>query len=136
MSYELQSGPVIIPLSAYNVGLLGGSQQALNNGCVYEVRDISDSNISIDKTITIYKHAPAADTSYTFEAPADTNGKVCVFWLWINMGATAYQIEFPASVEWLSEPSLDANSETLLVFMSVDDGSTWTANVQLEKVAA
>lgn len=103
---------------------------------MYEVRDINDTNISIDKTITIYKLTPTEDTAYTFETPADTNGKVLVFWLWIKMGATAYEIAFPASVEWLSTPSLDANSETLLVLMSVDNGATWTANVQWEKEEA
>lgn len=138
MSEELQQGPVIIPLSAYNVGFGCGCQcrSRTKQWCVYEVREINDANISIDKTITIYKLEPTADTAYTFETPADTNGQVCVFWLWIKMGATAHEIAFPASVEWLCEPSLDANSETLLVFMSVDDGATWTANVQWEKVAS
>lgn len=117
-------------------GFAKRAEIALNNGCVYEVRDINDASISIDKTITIYKHEPTADTAYTFATPTDASGKVCVFWLWIKMGATAHALTFPASVEWLAEPSLGANTETLLALMSVDNGATWTANVQWEKAVA
>ena len=109
---------------------------ALNNGCVYEVREIGNASVAIDKTITIYKHTPTESTEYTFATPTDANGKVCVFWLWIKMGETAHTLTFPPSVTWLSEPSLGANTETLLALMSVDNGATWQANVQWEKVVA
>ena len=109
---------------------------ALNNGCVYEVREIGEASLTVDKTITIYKHTPTEATEYSFATPTDAVGKVCVFWLWVVMGETAHVLTFPPSVEWLTEPSLGANTETLLALMSVDGGATWTANVQWEKAVA
>lgn len=105
---------------------------ALNNGCVYEVRDVADAAIGLDKTLTAYKHTPTGDTSYTFNAPQGAEGKIIVFWLWVVIGETAHALTFPPSVAWLSEPSFGANTQTLLAFMSVDGGETWTANVQWE----
>ena len=103
---------------------------ALNNGCIYEVRDVADATIGLDKTLTAYKHAPTGDTSYTFNSPQGAEGKIVVFWLWVIMGETAHALTFPASVTWLSEPSFAPNTQTLLALMSVDGGATWTANVQ------
>lgn len=106
---------------------------ALNNGCVYEVRDVADTTIGLDKTVTAYKHAPTGETSYTFNAPQGAEGKIVVFWLWLVIGETAPQVTFPASVTWLSSPTFEANTQTLLAFMSVDGGASYVANVQWEK---
>lgn len=106
---------------------------ALNNGCVYEVRDITDANIALDKTLTAYKHTPTSDTTYTFTTPTDASGKIVVFWLWIVMGDTAHAITFPSNITWISEPSLGANTQCMLALMSVDNGTSWQANVQWEK---
>ena len=108
------------------------AEVALNNGCVYEVRDVADATIGLDKTLTAYKHAPTGDTSYTFNAPQGAEGKIVVFWLWVVIGETAHTLTFPSSVTWLSEPSFAPNTQTLLALMSVDGGATWTANVQWE----
>lgn len=108
------------------------AEVALNNGSVYEVRDVADATIELDKTLTAYKHAPTGDTSYTFNAPQGAEDKIVVFWLWVVMGETAHALTFPASVTWVSEPSFAPNTQALLAFMSVDGGATWTANVQWE----
>lgn len=105
---------------------------ALNNGCIYEIRTVTDSAIALEKTLTAYKHTPSADAAYTFTAPTEADGKIIVFWLWIVMGETAHQLTFDSTITWLSEPAFAANTETLLAFMSVDGGATWQANVQWE----
>lgn len=109
------------------------AETALNNGCIYQVREVASPAITLDKTLTAYKHAPTADTTYTFTAPAEAEGKIIVFWLWLVIGETAHQLTFPAGVTWISEGSFAANTETLLAFMSTDGGATWQANLQWEK---
>lgn len=107
--------------------------QGSNDGCVYDVVSVTDSALEIDSHKTVYKHAPTTDATYTFVTPAEGNGKVVVFWLWITLGDTAPVLTFPSSVTWQNEPTLAANSETMLAFMSIDNGATWQANVQWEK---
>lgn len=108
------------------------AETALNNGCVYEVREVDSSAIQLAKTLTAYKHTPTADAAYTFTAPEGVEGKIIVFWLWVIMGETVHQLTFPAGVTWISEGSFAANTETLIAFMSVDGGATWSANKQWE----
>jgi hypothetical protein len=115
------------------------AEVALNNGCVYEVdAGFLDGNQSftIDKTTTIYRQT-LSDPSYNFTFDLSkidlSGGKVVVFWLLLDVGATAPQVAFPSSVTWLSEPSFGANTQTLLAFMTVDGGASYVANVQWEK---
>lgn len=114
------------------------AEVALNNGCVYEVQTYPDGDNKFDirKTNTIYRQT-LSEASYNFTFDLSqidlSGGKVVVFWLLLNVGETAPQVAFPASVTWLSEPTFAPNTHTLLAFMTVDSGASYVANVQWEK---
>ena len=77
---------------------------------------------------TNFSHTLTDNTTFTFSNPA-SSGKVSAFTLKIVQDASAsgYTVTWPASVDWPSAtaPTLTASGTDVLVFFTVDGGTTW-----------
>lgn len=67
----------------------------------------------------------AGATTFTFDNPA-TSGQNCSFTVYLNQGATAYTVTFPASVKWSNDqiPDVSAINKTSILFFTTKNGGT------------
>jgi hypothetical protein len=84
--------------------------------------------VTLDLTLgTVFDNTLTGAVTYTFSNPAPA-GQVCSFTLFINQGATAFGVTWPASVKWPGDvvPDLTAvNKTSILTFITKNGGTRW-----------
>jgi hypothetical protein len=100
---------------------------------IQNITTLSSGAITLSATSSIYKITPSANTTFSFTLASGTitANQSYTFELHINM-STVYSITLPASVTWQDAtlPDLSATGYYMLVFRTIDDGTTWYGNLQ------
>ena len=139
----MQNGDVYL----YGVGDYDGAdideaktlQEAINEsgGSTSEILEtitpLSDNTVSLQNSASIYSKTISANTTFTFDVSdlGDLTNKAITFELYLTM-ASVYTLTFPNSVTWIEEPDFSNTGKYLLVFKSLDEGTTWLGNLEVQ----